>query len=275
MGMLHRLTLGLVLVALAGMAEAQSRTETLADIRQQLTMMHVEMQRLTTELSTTGAAQPQGGGETQLQRLDALEGELRRITGKVEELEYRIERIVRDGTNRIADLEYRLVELEGGDVSKLKEGTTLGGDAKKTPLVNVLPPVSTGSELAVSEQVDFETAKDAYDDQDFERAAELFAGFVENYPGGPMNGDAHFWRGESLSELGEWSAAARSYLQSFSSAPDSDVAPRALFKLGVSLDRIGQREEACLTLNEVGIRYPDSEAAGLADSEMSRMKCTS
>ena len=132
-----------------------------------------------------------------------------------------------------------------------------------------------GTELAVSEQVDFETAKDAYDEKDFERAAELFAVFAENYPGGPMSGDAHFWRGESLSELGEWSAAARSYLQSFSSAPDSDVAPRALFKLGVSLDRIGQREESCLTLNEVGIRYPGSEAAGLAEGEMSRMKCTS
>ena len=36
--------------------------------------------------------------------------------------------IVSDGTNRVRDLEYRLVELEGGDVSKIDFATTLGGD---------------------------------------------------------------------------------------------------------------------------------------------------
>ena len=40
---------------LAGPAAAQSRQETLADIRQQLTVLYVAVQQLKRELSTTGA----------------------------------------------------------------------------------------------------------------------------------------------------------------------------------------------------------------------------
>ncbi len=108
-------------------ASAQSPDDqTLADIRQELSVLYVEVQRLRRELSTTGSPQialPSGG----LERLDALEAELARLTEKTERLEFRIDQIVTDGTNRIGDLEFRLVELEGGDLSQLGETSTLGG----------------------------------------------------------------------------------------------------------------------------------------------------
>lgn len=264
----------LVLALLVGGTNvaAQTRRESLADIRQELSFLYVEIQRLKQELSTTGDGQSVSGAGTQLKRLDAVEGELQRITGKVEELEFRIDRIVRDGTRRIGDLEFRLVELEGGDVSKLGETTTLGGEPLKTPPVVVVPD-STRTELAVSEESDYVAAKQAFDEGDHVRAAELFAAFTEAYPGGPMTAEAHYYRGESLAALSNWSSAARSFLQAFSSAPDSDIAPQALYRLGVSLDKIGQRQEACLTLNEVGIRYPGSDAGNLAKADMSAMDC--
>lgn len=264
--------LAVLLLTNAGFAGAQSRGETLADIRQQLSFLHVEMQRLKQELSTTGGATGTGSGGTSLQRLDNLEGELRRITGKVEELEFRVDSVVRDGTNRIGDLEFRLVELEGGDVSTLGETSTLGGDTGTTPAV-IAPPVSDNSELAVSEEVDFNAAMAAFDEGDYENSAILFGNFTSAYPGGPLTSEAHFWRGESQSGFGDWSNAARSYLQSFSSDPAHPIAPKALLRLGISLDRIGQPEEACLTLNEVGIRYPNADATTLARQEMNNLGC--
>jgi tol-pal system protein YbgF len=253
-------------------AFAQTREETLADIRQELSFLFVEMQQLKQELSTTGAANGVEG-DTVLQRLDALEGELRRITGKTEELEFRIDNIVRDGTNRIGDLEFRLVELEGGDVSTLGETSTLGGDLTQTPPPLVTTPPENGSDLAVSEEVDFDNAKAAYDGGDLESAASLFTGFIEDYPGGPLTADAQYWRGEALAGLGEWSSAARAFLQSFSSGPENDLAPQALYRLGVSLDKIGQTEEACLTLNEVSARYPGVDAAARAEGTMANLGC--
>ncbi len=270
----HGLFSLLLMVALAGPAPAQSRDESLADIRQELSFLYVEMQRLKQELSTTGSAEGVSSQGTLLQRLDALEGELRRITGKVEELEFRVEKIVADGTNRIGDLEFRLVELEGGDVSTLGETSTLGGEITNPVTIPVTPPDDGNTELAVSEQVDFEAAMTAYDNADYRRSADLFANFTTAYPGGPLTGEAHFWRGEALAELGEWSSAARSYLQSFSSAPNSTFAPKALLRLGVSLANIGQVEEACQTLNEVNLRYPTSDAASEALAEMAGLACS-
>lgn len=251
---------------------AQTRKESLADIRQELTFLHVEIRRLNTELSTTGNSQTTTGAGTQLQRLDALEGELRRITGKVEELEFRINKIVRDGTNRIGDLEFRLVELEGGDVSKLSETTTLGGDTgfSTDPVVTPTPDTT---QLAEGEDADFEAAKSAFDSGDYQTAIDGFKRFSEVYPGGPRNPEAHFWRGESFSALGQYSKAARAYLKSFSADPEAPGAAMSLFRLGTSLSEIGQPEEACLTLNEVGLRYSGSAAAQQASDEMARLEC--
>jgi len=98
---------------------AAQDAQTLADIRQELTILNTEMTKLRRELSTTGTA---GGAQlpaSVLERVGAMESELARVTSKSEELEHRINRIVADGTRRVADLEFRLVELEGGDISAL------------------------------------------------------------------------------------------------------------------------------------------------------------
>ncbi len=264
--------LALAILFASPAAFSQTRQETLADIRQQLNFLFVEMQQLKQELSTTGAANGVGG-DTVLQRLDALEGELRRITGKTEELAFRVNNIVRDGTNRIGDLEFRLVELEGGDVSNLGEVSTLGGDVTPVPPLVMTPPPDNGSDLAISEKADFDAAKSAYDSGDLEGAASLFTSFIKDYPGGPLTADAQYWRGEALAGVGDWSSAARAFLQSFSSGPDNTLAPQALYRLGISLDKIGQTEEACLTLNEVGVRYPGVDAAARAEGTMATLGC--
>ncbi len=268
----HGFWLAAIALFLATPAFAQTRAQSLADIRQELSFLFVEVQELQSELSTTGSASGTGSNGTQLQRLDALEGELRRINGKVEELEFHIQTIVRDGTNRIGDLEFRLVELEGGDVSTLGETSTLGGELPENTTTVTLP-ADEGTEMAVSEQVDFETAKASYDRGELQASADQFGKFTVNYPGGPLTGAAHFWRGEALAGLEDWNQAARAFLQSFSSAPSGAMAPRALFRLGVSLDRIGQREEACLTLNEVDLRYPGSSESADAMAEMAVLDC--
>ena len=114
-------------LALPVAAPAQTRDETLADIRQELSVLYVEVQRLKRELSTTGAPTTTVGGDTPLQRIDAIEAELQRLTSKSEELEFKINQVVNVGTNQIGDLEFRLCELEEGcDIGSLSEGTTLG-----------------------------------------------------------------------------------------------------------------------------------------------------
>ena len=261
-------------LALPSVGAAQDRNETLADIRQQLSVLFVEIQKLKRELSTTGAA----GGSldtsgSALQRLDSLEQETQRLTARTEELEFRVNRIVEDGTNRIGDLEFRLVELEGGDVSKLGETTTLGGGQAAPAPAPAQPVQPAETELAVSEEADFRRAQEALAKSDFRSAADLFAAFGETYPGSPLETEAQLRRGQALEGLGEASLAARSYLNAFSGAPNGPLAPEALFRLGRMLAELGQGQEACVTLREVGVRFPDSSYAAQAQGEAQSRNC--
>ncbi|ABV92855.1 Tol-Pal system YbgF [Dinoroseobacter shibae DFL 12 = DSM 16493] len=251
---------------------AQDRDQTLADIRQELSVLYVELQSLKREQSTTGAPQISLPPNA-LDRLNTLEQELSRLTAKTEQLEFRIDRIVRDGTNRIGDLEFRLVELEGGDLSQLGETTTLGGEDVPRPAPPVPGPGPETPQLAVAEQADFDAAQALLDNGDAAGAAEAFAAYTQTYPGSPLVAEAHYLRGQAEAAQGQWSRAARAYLESFSGSPDGPRAPEALYRLGLSLAELGQRDEACITLREVSVRFPGGAPSIGANTARGELAC--
>ena len=261
--------LALALTVAAGMAPAQS-SDTLAGIRADLAALSSEMQRLRDELSggTSGVALT---GST-LDRITVIESELQRLTGKTEELEFRLRRIVEDGTNRLGDLEFRICELEPNcDFGALGQTRPIGGEAAPTP-APAAP--SGGPELAVGEQADFRRAREALANSDFRRAADLFAAFRTTYPGSPLEPEVLMGQGEALDALGDTREAARAYLAAYSSYPGHDTAPLALTRLGVALGGLGKVSEACVTLSEVEARYPGSAAVSEARDGMVALGCS-
>ena len=134
-------------------------------------------------------------------------------------------------------------------------------------------PAAGGTELAVAEQEDFDRAKGVLASGDFRGAETLFATYAQTYPGGALTPEAHFQRGEALGKLGETSNAARAYLDAFNAAPDGARAGDALLKLGEALGALGQTPEACVTLGEVGVRFPGSLPATQAQVAMQGLGC--
>lgn len=269
---------GLILAALAALLlapMARADDQTLADIRQELAVLGAEMQRLRAELSTTGGPATGLGGGTVLDRVDAIDAELRRLIGRTEALELRIERIVADGTARVRDMEFRLIELEGGDPTAAARTPPLGGDGPAVAAATPTPEAGpdSGAFLAVGERDDFDRARAAYDEGDYATAISRFAAFVEAYPGGPLTADAVFLRGQAHAELGETPQAARAFLDAFNTDPDGDRAPQALLRLGESLVDLGQRTEGCLMLDEVGFRFPGSDFAIAAGQARRDLAC--
>ncbi|WP_296423632.1 tol-pal system protein YbgF [Yoonia sp.] len=254
---------------------ALAQEETLADIRQQLTVLYVDVQRLRRELSTTGGLNAGVVGSTPLDRLNAIEAELQRLTSKTEQLEFRVNRITVDGTNRIGDLEFRLCELEANcDIANLGDTPSLGGVDNGADVPSANPPPATGGPaLAIGEQSDFERAQAALASGDFRGAADQLATFAATYPGSPLAAQSDYLRGEALEGLGEMTEAARAYLAAFSSEPTGIKAPDALFKLGASLGAIGQTQDACLTLAEVDVRFPGNPTVFDAQLEMQKLGC--
>lgn len=261
-------------------AQAQD-AQTLADIRQEMSVLFVEVQRLRRELSTTGAPGVTVPGGTVLDRVTVMESELQRLTRKTEELEFRINAIVSDGTTRLGDLEFRLCELEPGcDIGKLGQTTTLGGGEVPTstgqiasPLQPAPEPAAPTTELAVSEKADFDRASATLAAGDYTAAAEMFATFNETYPGGPLSAEADVNRGKALAQLDDIRGAARAYLSAFTTDQTGPQAPEALFLLGEALGRLGQTQEACTTLQEVGLRFPQSPSVVPAQEARARLGC--
>jgi TolA-binding protein len=85
--------------------------------------------------------------------------------------------------------------------------------------------------------------------------------------------EAYLLRGEALSQTGDWQPAARAYLEAFSLAPNGTRAPGALVSLGKSLGQLGQTSEACLTLTEVGVRFPGAPEIATAQAEQAALGC--
>lgn len=250
---------------LVGVPALAQDAQTLADIRSELAQLAAQVQGLRGELVASGAQGIQAaGGASALERMDTMEGSLSRLTSRTEALENRINQVVADGTNRIGDLEFRLCELEEGcDISTLGQTGVLGGAASASPVTAPAPNATepAGMSLAMNEQADFDRAKAAFDSSDFAGAAAGFAKFNEIYPGSPLGSEAMYLRGEALSKTGNTTAAARSWLDAFNADKTGARAPDSLLMLGKSLGEIGQKPEACATLDQVARRFPGTTAA--------------
>ena len=285
----------------------------LADIRSELALLQDQIQGLRNELiQATPAETGVANAGPLMVRVDAMEEELRTLTGQVEQLRFRIEAVVTDGTNRIGDLEFRLTELEGGDFSTLGETRPLGEGSTTAATAQPLPdaplalpqdetPIAGLSDKSVDGSIrprlrdggasiqqtaalatdpvvtqppmedGFDAALTAYREGRYTEAITGFDGYIQTQPDAARAHEAAYWKGEALAAQGSWNLAARSYLDAFSGAPQGPKAPESLLRLGVSLGRLGQFNEACQTLSEVGKRFPDA-GGGIADRTQSEMR---
>lgn len=252
---------------------ALAQDQSLADIKAELGQLMADFNSLKAELVQSGAAASGAAGGDALQRMDAIEAELTRLTARAEDIEIRLNKVVTDGTARIADIEFRLCEqTEGCDPGALPETPVLGGEtAAATPVVPA--ETSDAPELALGEKRDFDAAKTAYDGGDLQGSADRFAAFNAAYPGSPLAEEANYLRGEALTQLGQTADAARAYLDAFSSKPDGPFAPDALLKLGQALGALQQVPDACVTLAEVGNRFPGTIQATNAQVSMQGLGC--
>lgn len=261
-------------LSLAIPASAQN-SATLADIRAELAVLYGDILSLKQQLDPTGLRAGTEASNSTLDRVISIEQSLQTLTARTEELEFRIDRIVSDGTNRVGDLEFRLCELEPAcDIGELGETPMLGGEARPqgTQIFTGLAAVE-GEQLAVSEKNDFEAAQVALEEERYEDAADLFEHFVATYPGGPLGVQAQMGRGQALELLGDYREAARAYLAAFSLNNEGPEAPFALLQLGKMLAAFQQIDEACIMLGEVGRRFPASEAALAASDTIVSLNC--
>lgn len=251
---------------------------TLADLRTQLRSLASELQGLRAELNASGAAGfAAAGGDSAIDRMNAMEAEIAALTGRTEQLQNRVNRIVTDGTRRIGDIEFRLCEMDpncdlGALMTQPELGSLGGGAAVSQPAGRPLNGNGTPAASA-SEQADFDRAGEVLGQGDFRQAADLFAALAQTHAGGPLTSEALFFRGSALDSAGDPAAAASAWLQAFAATPDGPRAPESLLGLARIIASRGDPQAACLYLAEIPARFPGHAAGDEAQRRMADLGC--
>ncbi|WP_371125903.1 tol-pal system protein YbgF [Bosea sp. (in: a-proteobacteria)] len=112
------------------------------------------------------------------------------------------------------------------------------------------------------------TAKDAYElayaailRKEYEQAEMGFRQFLQSYPRDRLAIDATYWLGESYLQRKRFREAAEQFLKVSNDAPKSAKAPDSLLRLGIALNGLGARDQACATYAKVGVDYPSAPSS--------------
>ncbi len=252
-----------------------------------------------------------GGGNARAQdaadlllRLDRLEVENRRLTGQIDELRFK-EQKLEEQFKRFqldADSRFRDLESKGGgatapptppaatgrrsDVPDAAHsgppsvaapaggnpGTEIGAPADLT--VNGANPalVGPGKDAASS----FAYARSLVERGEYENGEIALREFQKKYARDRRVPEATFWIGESQLRRTRYREAAENFLTVTTRHSSIAKAPEAMLKLGISLRGLGATAEACGTFDQLPKKYPNASAPikAAAEREKSRAKCS-
>ncbi len=136
-----------------------------------------------------------------------------------------------------------------------------------SPQVAALPQASLAD--------DYDVATAALKDGRYEIAEQRFRNYLDQHPKDRLTPDATFFLGESYFRRARPREAAEQYLKVTVDFPRAPRAPESLVKLGLSLEKLGAKEQACAAFGEVGRKYPASPLSvrASAERESKRVQC--
>ncbi len=303
---IRRWTLAAVVASLTFqgvLAQTNRQDEALSD---KLNRLERDLRNIQLELHS-GSVGQSGGAVTQFDspsaaaratlRMTEFDISIRRLTGQVEELGFRLDQIARQLEALSDDTDFRFRSLEeatGGlslgipNSTVQSLGTTqpsqlpIEGDE---PTVAVIPqtdsvavgersfnttvrtanaPRSLGT-LPVtsvapprSAAEQYEAAKQRLMAGDFAAAEAAFTSFLEDHSDDELASEAQYWLGEAFYVRGAYQEAGRIFADGLAKYPNSVKGPNILLKLGMSLSALNQIDDACATFGELDRRYPDA-----------------
>jgi tol-pal system protein YbgF len=99
--------------------------------------------------------------------------------------------------------------------------------------------------------------------------------FIQRYPNDPLTGSAQYWLGETYYARGRYSEAASAFAEGYKNYPKGAKAPDDLLKLGMSLARANQKQNACVAFAQLDHDFPHAATVvkERATEEKKRLGC--
>lgn len=116
----------------------------------------------------------------------------------------------------------------------------------------------------------YQAALKAVSERKLGSALRALHGFLVKFPAHPYAHNALYWKGEVLYAERQYAQAVQAYEEVVRKQPRGSKSADALFKLGMSLRRMGNVQAAKQRFQQVQAQYPGSVAARLAAEEIGR-----
>ncbi len=205
-------------------------------------------------------------------RMSNLESEMRNLTGQLEEVRHgmasmlqRLDGLVKDVDFRLTEIEHRLSKAPGKAADKAAKTAattdTLASDGGPAYANAERPDQQTETTSAVTvlpQGTPIERYNYAYSlltKMQLQAAETAFLEFLAQHGDDPLAGNAQYWLGETYYARQNLGEAARAFLMGIQRYPNSSKAPDSMLKLGISLGKLGNVEDACAAFLEMQRKF--------------------
>lgn len=214
-------------------------------------------------------------------RVDALEGQLKTMTGQIEALEYKL-RQLDDGQRRMkGDVEFRLNALEHPGGTLPADGVAAapaagpGTPAAAVPAPAVPKPAAPAAKPA-TDAAAWAVIYPKVSAKDWPGVETAMTQFIADWPKSTRVAQAKYWLGRSYAARSQNPQAAKAFLDVYQSAPRAAAAPDALIGLAGALNAMTKPKDACQVLSELesvyGAKLTETQKAD-AGRQRTRAKC--
>lgn len=149
-----------------------------------------------------------------------------------------------------------------------------GGASGNDLVPDSVETVSLGAAASDNPEMLYERSYESLLRRQFGDAEVGFRDFLDKHRDHGLAGNAQYWLGETYYVQGDYKQAAQTFLTGYREFPKSRKAADSLLKLGLSLNRLGQRQQACAAYSQVGEQFPKAtEAKKRAQAEIKRAGC--
>ena len=304
---LRALAVILSLPLAVSVAEAQSDPRELQNridrLERDLSIMQKQVGRGGPAPAAGAAASGDGASSAALvqmeSRISALESSFRDLTGRLEEISFRLGQLDKRMEKQTGDVDFRLKSIEEGRGAAVGQAQPpqanrpQAAEAKPpgdqgTVIIPTPPPAQGGGAKVATVQPgrgvslpagppeeQFRYAFEFLNKNDYPQAEKALRTFTDLHPTHPLSGNAFFWLGQINFVGKDYAKSAVDFASSYQKFPDGTKAPDSLVKLGVSLANLGKKDDACVAFKQFNTQYPSAASAlkQNAAAESGRLGC--
>lgn len=206
-------------------------------------------------------------------RLNQLQQTITLMTGQIEQLQYRNQQLQQQMEKMQADYEYRLDALEKGKGAAGPRPAPAQTPPQQAP--GAAPSANMAAAAGGNPDQLYNDGFKMFQDGDYAGAEKNFKAFVQRYPQHTLAANAQYWLAESYSARGDFQNAAIAFAEGYKVYKNSPKGPDNLLRLGVTLSRLGKKQEACAMFARFNQDYPKANdlQKRRVDQERARNGC--